>query len=69
MSGSGAGPARTVVPFGDRALLVDTVDTAAAHALAAVLDGRIATGAAPVGIEEVVVGFASVVVVLASSGS
>ncbi len=68
MSGSGADPAPTVVPFGDRALLVDTADTAAAHALAAVLDGRIATGAAPDGIEEVVVGFASVLVVLASSG-
>ena len=69
MSGSRADPAPAVVPFGDRALLVDTADMAAAHALATVLDGRIATGAAPVGIEEVVVGFASVVVVLAAQGS
>jgi KipI family sensor histidine kinase inhibitor len=53
-----------VVPFGDRALLMETTDVAAAHALsAAIIAGR-AAGTAPDGIDEVVVGFASVAVVL-----
>jgi KipI family sensor histidine kinase inhibitor len=52
-----------LVPFGDRALLVRTDDVAAAHALAAAVDpGRIEPP--PVTIEEVVVGFACVLVVL-----
>lgn len=58
-----SGPA-TVVPFGDRAVLVTTPDVAAAHALAArVTDARDA-GEAPGAIAEIVVGFASVLAVL-----
>lgn len=53
-----------VVAFGDRALLVETDDVAGAHALAAVLDGHLGSGSAPGAIEEVVVGFARVLVVL-----
>ncbi|HEY5109952.1 MAG TPA: carboxyltransferase domain-containing protein [Acidimicrobiales bacterium] len=53
-----------IVPFGDRALLAETADVAAAHALAGVLDERRERGTAPAGIDEVVVGFASVLVVL-----
>jgi len=53
-----------VVPFGDRALLVPTTDVAAAHGLAAQLDREVAAGRAPAAVEEVVVGFASVLVVL-----
>lgn len=55
-------PLRTV-PFGDRAVLATTPDVAGAHLLA-----RRATAAresAPVAIDDVVVGFASVLVVLA----
>jgi KipI family sensor histidine kinase inhibitor len=58
-----AGPP-VVVPFGDRALLVSTPDVAAAHALAArVADAR-GGGRAPADVEEVVVGFATVLVVV-----
>ena len=67
-----------IVPFGDRALLVRTADVGAAHALAALVDGRRADGTdgggdegagsatdrAPGRIEDVVVGFATVLVVL-----
>ncbi len=67
-----------IVPFGDRALLVRTGDVGAAHALAKLIDERRAVGTvgtgdegarpatdrAPGRIEEVVVGFASVLVVL-----
>ncbi|HEY4929780.1 MAG TPA: carboxyltransferase domain-containing protein [Acidimicrobiales bacterium] len=53
-----------VVLFGDRAILVETDDVAGAHALAALLASRLARGEAPVGIDEVVVGFANVLVVL-----
>ncbi len=52
-----------VVPFGDRALLVQTGDVAAAHALAAAIARRL--GDPPDGpLDEVVVGFACVLVVL-----
>jgi KipI family sensor histidine kinase inhibitor len=56
-----------VVPFGDRALLVATDDVRDAHAVAAGIDARRAgRGDPPPGaIEEVVVGFASVLVALA----
>jgi len=55
-----------VVPFGDRALLATTVDVASAHALAeSASEGRGGPGV-PVPVEEVVVGFASVLVVLGS---
>ena len=58
-----AGPT-TVVPFGDRALLASTPDVASAHDLATrVVDGRDARRA-PTVVEDVVVGFASVLVVL-----
>lgn len=56
-----------MVPFGDRALLVATGDVRGAHAVAAGIDARRA-GAddpPPDGIEEVVVGFDSVLVALA----
>ena len=53
-----------VVRFGDRALLVETVDVTAAHALAAHLEGLVADGRAPGSVDDVVVGFASVLVVL-----
>ena len=53
-----------VVPFGDRALLVETLDVAAAHALAVELESCRKDGTAPVGVEELVVGFASVLVIL-----
>jgi KipI family sensor histidine kinase inhibitor len=53
-----------VVPFGDRAFLVETTDVAGAHALEAVLAGHLASGTAPGSVEEIVVGFASVLVVL-----
>ncbi len=53
-----------VTRFGDRALLVETIDVAAAHALAAVVGDAVAVGAVPGAVEEVVVGFASVLVVL-----
>ncbi len=57
-------PVGRVTPFGDRAFLVETADVAAAHALAAHLEELVADGAAPGSIDEVVVGFASVLVVL-----
>ena len=63
MAGHRRTPAR-VVPFGDRAVLVETVDVTAAHALAAHLEGLVAEGGAPGRVDEVVVGFASVLVVL-----
>lgn len=53
-----------IVPFGDRALLVETADVAAAHALAGELEACREGGTAPTGIDEMVVGFASVLVVL-----
>ena len=53
-----------VTPFGDRALLVETADVAGAHALAAVLGDAVAAAEVPDGVEEVVVGFASVLVVV-----
>jgi KipI family sensor histidine kinase inhibitor len=49
--------------------LVETADVHGAHALAAAVDHAVAAGDAPDGVEEVVVGFASVLVVLgAGSG-
>ena len=53
-----------VVPFGDRALLARTADVAAAHALARRLDRDVDAHRAPAPVDEVVVGFASVLVVL-----
>ncbi len=57
-------PTRRIVPFGDRALLVETADMDGAHALAGLLGDALAAGAAPGGVDEVVVGFASVLVIL-----
>ncbi len=45
-------------------MLVETDDVAGAHALAALLGSRLADGEGPVGIDEVVVGFANVLVVV-----
>jgi biotin-dependent carboxylase-like uncharacterized protein len=56
-------PATRVVPFGDGALLATTADVPAAHELARRVTTRRAT--APGDVDEVVVGFASVLVVLA----
>jgi KipI family sensor histidine kinase inhibitor len=61
-----------VVPFGDSALLATTSDVGSAHALAALIDERRpdtadlapGTGRVPRPVDEVVVGFASVLVVL-----
>ena len=53
-----------VVPFGDRALLVHTTDVGAAHDLSARLARDIADHRTPAAVEEVVVGFANVLVVL-----
>jgi KipI family sensor histidine kinase inhibitor len=53
-----------VVPFGDCAFLVQTADVGAAHALAGLLAGHLADGTAPGSVDDVVVGFASVLVVL-----
>jgi allophanate hydrolase subunit 1 len=57
------GQAARVIPFGDRALLVQTEDVAAAHALVAIVD-QWWDQRPPVPIENVVVGFACVLVVL-----
>ena len=57
-------PVNGIVPFGDRALLVETADVASAHALAGVLEARMSGGNAPAGVIELVVGFATVLVVL-----
>jgi len=56
-------PAPRVVPFGDRALLVTTGDVASAHALARRVAGADPADA-PATVDEVVVGFACVLVVL-----
>ncbi|MGA2835932.1 MAG: carboxyltransferase domain-containing protein [Acidimicrobiales bacterium] len=52
------------MPFGDRAFLVETGEVAAAHDLAAHVRELGERGDAPVAIDEVVVGFACVLVVL-----
>jgi len=57
-------PKGRVVAFGDRALLVDTGDVGGAHDLADVLADHMAAGDAPGGIDDVAVGYASVLVVL-----
>jgi KipI family sensor histidine kinase inhibitor len=64
MRGPMSGPTGQVVEFGDRALLVETDDVGAAHELADALADRMADGDAPGGIDDVAVGFASVVVIL-----
>ena len=64
MSGPMSGPRRRVIEFGDRAFLVETDDVGAAHELADALTDRMADGDAPGGVDDVAVGFASVVVVL-----
>lgn len=65
---SPGGTARAV-PFGDRAVLVTTGDTASAHALAAAVSARARRDAPdppPVRVAEVTVGFASVLAALGS---
>jgi len=57
-------PPGAVVAFGDGALLVETSGVEQAHALARAVAGGVRAGTAPVGIEEAVVGFGNVVVVL-----
>jgi len=57
-------PVGRIVPFGDRALLVETADVASAHALAGTLQARNGIGNAPAGVDELVIGWASVLVVL-----
>jgi len=57
-------PVGRIVPFGDRALLVETADVASAHALAGILEARKTRGDSPADVDEVVVGFSSVLVIL-----
>ncbi len=57
-------PQGAAVAFGDGALLVETSGVEQAHALAHAVAGRARAGQAPVGIEEAVVGFGNVVIVL-----
>jgi KipI family sensor histidine kinase inhibitor len=57
-------PVSRIVPFGDRALLVETADVASAHGLASALETRRTHDEAPTGVVEVVVGWASVLVIL-----
>ena len=64
MSDPNSGPRWRVIEFGDRALLVETGDVGAAHQLANEVADRMAAGDAPGGVDDVAVGFASVVVVL-----
>ncbi len=51
-----------ILPFGDSALLIETVTTDAAHRLASVIGARRQRGEAPPGIEDVVVGLHTLVV-------
>lgn len=53
-----------VAPFGDRGLLVSVADVWWAHRLTAAIDGQRREGRAPPGVDETVVGLASVVVTL-----
>ncbi len=55
----------TVTPFGDAALLVQVADVSRAHQVAAIVADEVDRGRAPIGITEIVTGFASVVVHLA----
>ncbi len=55
----------SVVPFGDRAVLVEVDSVSHAHRAAGAVEAAVADQAAPVGVDDVVVGFHSVVVVLA----
>lgn len=57
-------PPGAVVAFGDGALLVETSGVEQAHALSRAVVGRARAGQAPAGIEEAVVGFGNVVVLL-----
>ncbi len=57
-------PPRAVVAFGDGALLVETSGVEQAGALARAVVDRARDGQAPVGIDEAVVGFGNVVIVL-----
>ncbi len=58
------GPPGAAVAFGDGALLVETSDVEQAAALARAVAGQTRAGQAPIGIEEAVVGFGNVVIVL-----
>jgi KipI family sensor histidine kinase inhibitor len=53
-----------LIRYGDRALLVETADTGSAHRVARAIDQARDSGLAPATIEDVVVGLASVVVVV-----
>ena len=57
------------VPFGDRAVLVEWGGTAPGYRLAAALEEAVADRSAPVGVDGIVVGWASVLVLLASGGA
>ncbi len=52
----------TVRPYGDRALLVEVPDVALAHRVASVVETALGSGSVPFGIDDVVVGLATVVV-------
>src|ERR1700730_14706228 len=51
-------------PYGDKAFLIEVDDVRSAHRLAAAIEAGQPSGLAPAGIEGVVVGFRSVVVLL-----
>jgi KipI family sensor histidine kinase inhibitor len=54
----------SVVPYGDRAVLVEVGDISHAHRAAAAVEAVVRDNAAPVGVDDIVVGFHSVVVLL-----
>jgi KipI family sensor histidine kinase inhibitor len=54
----------SVVPYGDRAILVEVDGVSHAHRAAAAVEAAVRDQAAPVGVDDVVVGFHSVVVML-----
>ncbi len=70
---AGRGPGQPVAitditPFGDRALLIGTADIGSAHRLTAAVEARRRDGRAPSGVDEAIVGLASVVVILQPGG-
>jgi KipI family sensor histidine kinase inhibitor len=54
----------SVLPYGDTAALVGTGDVSRAHRVAAAIEAAVERGEAPAGVDEIVVGFDSVVVQL-----
>lgn len=55
-------PGWSLVPYGDRALLVELVDVDLAHRVAAVVEGALRAGRVPFAVDDVVVGLGNVVI-------